>query len=74
MRRRRTEDELCKALAMVEREKAHLRINADDEHVEVLLDAVSELLTLRKVVTTIMQYMEAARSETQHSLTRMDLS
>ena len=64
----RTSDEMTKALTVIERHKDVLHVNADDEHVYVLADVVTELLTTRHVVTTLMQRMEAMQQEAKASL------
>ncbi len=63
-----TSDEMTKALTVIERHKDVLHVNADDEHVYVLADVVTELLTTRHVVTTLMQRMEAMQQEAKASL------
>jgi len=66
--RRRTEDEMTKALTVIEQHKDVLHVNADDEHVYVLADVITELLATRHVVTTLMQGMEAMQQEAKASL------
>ena len=53
--KRRTEDEMHKALTIIEAHKSVLHVNHDDEHVDVLCDAVSELLATRAILTRLMQ-------------------
>ena len=66
--RRRTEDDMTKALAVLEQHKDVLHVNADDEHVYVLGDVVTELLATRHVITALMQRMEAMQQEAKASL------
>lgn len=69
--RRRTEDELRKALAIVEAHKDVLHVNPDDEHVDVLVDAVTELLATRHIITTLMQRIETMQQEAKADLKSM---
>ncbi len=64
----RTSDEMTKALTVLEQHKGVLHVNADDEHVYVLADVVTELLATRHVITTLMQRMEAMQQEAKASL------
>ena len=64
----RTLDEMTNALAVIEQYKDTLHVNADDEHVYVLADVVTELLATRHVITTLMQRMEAMQQEAKASL------
>jgi hypothetical protein len=66
--RRRTSDEMNKALAIVGSHKDTLHVNADDEHVTVLEDAITELLATRHVITTLMQRMDTMQQEAKASL------
>ncbi len=59
---------MTNALAVIEQHKDVLHVNADDEHVYVLADVVTELLATRHVVTTLMQRMEAMQQEAKASL------
>src|SRR5260221_14785037 len=45
----RTLDEMTKALTVVEQHKYTLHVNADDEHIYVLADVITELLATRQV-------------------------
>ena len=69
--RRRTEDEMRKALAIVEAHKDTLHVNADDEHVDVFADAVTELLATRHIITTLMQRIETMQQEARADLKSM---
>ncbi len=64
----RTSDEMTKALTIIEQHKDILHVNADDEHVYVMSDVVTELLAIRHVITTLMQQMEAMQQEAKASL------
>ncbi len=64
----RTADEMTKALTVIVQHKDVLHVNADDEHVYVMSDVVTELLATRHVVTTLMQRMEAMQQEAKASL------
>src|SRR5260221_6195665 len=64
----RTSDEMTKALTVIEQHKDVLHVNADDEHVYVLADVVTELLATRHVITTLMQRMETMQQEAKASL------
>ena len=64
----RTSDEMSKALTVIVQHKDVLHVNADDEHVYVLADVVTELLATRHVVTTLMQRMETMQQEAKASL------
>jgi hypothetical protein len=66
--KRRTEDELRKALAIVESHKDTLHVNADDEHVDVLADAVTELLATRQIIVKLMQQIGTMEQEAYASL------
>jgi hypothetical protein len=69
--KRRTEDELRKALAIVERHKDVLHINSDDEHVTVLEDAVIELLATRQVLMKHLQELGQTYQSTNASIKNM---
>ncbi len=69
--KRRTEDELHKALAIVERHKDVLHINSDDEHVTVLEDAVTELLATRQVLMKHLQELGQTYQSTNASMKNM---
>ena len=69
--RRRTEDEMRKALAIIEAHKDVLYVNPDDEHVTVLEDAVTELLATRHIITMLMQRIETMQQEAKADLKRM---
>lgn len=69
--RRRTEDELHKALAIVESHKDTLHVNPDDEHVTVLADAITELLATREVLTRYMQDVSSAHNEATAQLKKI---
>ena len=66
--RRRTEDELLKALAIVESHKDELHVNPDDEHVTVLADAITELLATRHIISQVMQHIGTMQQEANASL------
>lgn len=69
--RLRTEDEMRKALALVESKKELLRIHADDDHDVVLQDVVTELLALRRIVTTFTIQVGTASQEASTAMKNM---
>lgn len=69
--RRRTEDELRKALATIESHKDVLYVNHDDEHVTVLEDAITELLATRQIILNVMQHIGMMQQEANASLKSM---
>lgn len=73
-RKRRTESEMMQALRVIDAHKSVLHSHADDEHVPVLADAVTELLTLRAMTTTLMQQLNGATNEANSTLKNMWIS
>lgn len=71
MHRRRTSDELHKALAIVESHKDTLHVNADDEHVTVLADAVTELLATRQILIPLLQELDGAHNDATAKLMKI---
>src|SRR5260221_5608197 len=61
----RTSDEMTKALTVIEQHKDVLHVNADDEHVYVLADVVTQVLANLHGVTKLMQGMEAMHQDSQ---------
>jgi hypothetical protein len=66
--KRRTEEEMRVALAILESKKEQLRIHSDDEHDVVLADAVAELLALRQISVRLIQHIDSAYQEANAAL------
>jgi len=63
--KRRSQDEMSKALATIDQHRNALHKNADDEHVDVLYDAVRELMETRTILTKLMQGLNYLTLEAQ---------
>ncbi|MEO6891014.1 MAG: hypothetical protein ABI324_18670 [Ktedonobacteraceae bacterium] len=62
--RHRSEDEMTRALKRVEMVAGDLNVHRDDEHDQVLRDAVYELLEMRRILMTFVQAVGAAHEAT----------
>jgi beta-N-acetylglucosaminidase len=69
--KRRTQDEMSKALGVLDQHRDTLHRNVDDEHVDVLYDAVRELMETRAILAKLMQGLNYLTLEAQTGIKAM---
>lgn len=69
--KRRTQDEMSKALTVITQHQDTLHVNPDDEHVYTVEDVITELLAIRDILTRYMQAVDTAHNEATAQLKKI---